>query len=299
MVSSALSVFLKGGPCNHALGANGKERIQQTEADSDEKHDHCGSILICKNRLDTCSDNVMPLGVHHSASDMRVAASAGEESSALFADISRFSEAVSVGGSAPPPRAVIDFVIEYRNGNISPFEATTRFYKEFGSQIIRTCGNNSHPHRYACMRDGSVVDTDKLTQIGSLCWIQDELDVQALLHSISNSLPQLESHVAMQGLLAVSAHDQKEEHGGSVKPRDGVGASLDGLSLVHRAAGTSFVRHVLSKGNSTDVWQGFLSFVGKFARFELFFIFTSLSGGRFDPTDFLRQLGMDVVHHEE
>jgi hypothetical protein len=149
------------------------------------------------------------------------------------------------------------------------------------------------------MRDGSVVDTDKLTQIGSLCWIQDERDVQALLHSFSNSLPQLESHVAVQGLLAVSTHNQKEEQGGSVKPRDGGGASLDGLSLVHRAAGTSFVRHVLSKGNSTDVWQGFLSFVGKFARFNLFFIFTSLSGGRFDTTDFLRQLGMDVVHHDE
>jgi hypothetical protein len=254
LVSSALSVFLKGGPCKHAIGANGKERV---------------------------------------------AASAGEMSWASSADISRFSEAVSVGGSAPPIRAVIDFVIEYRNGNISPFEATTRFYKEFGSQIIRTCGNNSHPHRYACMRDGSVVDTDKLTQIGSLCWIQDERDVQALLHSFSNSLPQLESHVAVQGLLAVSTHNQKEEQGGSVKPRDGGGASLDGLSLVHRAAGTSFVRHVLSKGNSTDVWQGFLSFVGKFARFNLFFIFTSLSGGRFDTTDFLRQLGMDVVHHDE
>jgi hypothetical protein len=34
----------------------------------------------------------------------------------------------------------------------------------------------------------------------------------------------------------------------------------DGYSLVHRAAGHSFLEHVLSKGNSIDVWEGFLSF---------------------------------------
>ena len=42
-------------------------------------------------------------------------------------------------------------------------------------------------------------------------------------------------------------------------------AAADGVSLVHRAAGASFVRHVLSKGNSVDVWQGFLSFIGESA----------------------------------
>ena len=40
-------------------------------------------------------------------------------------------------------------------------------------------------------------------------------------------------------------------------------APADGLSLVHRAAGSLFVEHVLSKGNSIDLWQGFLSFVGE------------------------------------
>jgi hypothetical protein len=43
-------------------------------------------------------------------------------------------------------------------------------------------------------------------------------------------------------------------------------AAADGVSLVHRAAGASFVRHVLSKGNSVDVWQGFLSFIGESSR---------------------------------
>lgn len=40
-------------------------------------------------------------------------------------------------------------------------------------------------------------------------------------------------------------------------------APADGFSLVHRAAGSLFVEHVLSKGNSIDLWQGFLSFVGE------------------------------------
>ena len=43
----------------------------------------------------------------------------------------------------------------------------------------------------------------------------------------------------------------------------GCSAPADGFSLVHRAAGSSFVEHVLSKGNSIDLWQGFLSFVGE------------------------------------
>jgi hypothetical protein len=318
LVSSALSVFLKGGPCEHAAGVNSTERERQIEADSDEKRDHISSILSYKNRLDTCSASVTPIAVPHGTSDVHLPAScstsAGEklsvldrgavvrEEEALFlpmshvvlsgqrcveqsatgdatvipvsADtlVSRLSHALSVGESAPPPKAVGDFVIECRNGNISPFEATTRFLQEFGFQIVRTVGNNSHPDRYACMRDGSVVDTDKLMQIGSLCWIQNERDVQALLRGISNSPPQLEFHLGVQGLPAVSAHDENVEQGGSVKACDSGGASLDGLSLVHRAAGTSFVRHILSKGNSTDLWQGFLSFVGKFFRFNFFFM---------------------------
>jgi hypothetical protein len=47
------------------------------------------------------------------------------------------------------------------------------------------------------------------------------------------------------------------------KVAEGAVAAVDGLSLVHRSAGSLFVQHVLSKGNSVDVWQGFLSFIGK------------------------------------
>ena len=320
MVSSALSVFLKGGPCEHAVGLDSKEKERQIEADSDEKRDYISSILSYKNRLDSCSASVTPLALAHGTSDVCLAASCstsvGEmlsasdcgavvsEEKTLFLPMShsgqlrveqsatggatvipvsadtlasRLSQALSVGESAPPPKSVGDFVIECRNGNISPSEATTRFYQEFGFQIIRTCGNNSHPGRYACMRDGSIVDTDKLMQIGALCWIQNERDVQALLRGLSNSPPQLELHLGVQELPAVSTHNENEEQGGSLKPRDGGGVSLDGLSLVHGAAGTSFVKHILSKGNSTDVWQGFLSFVGKFFCFNFFFMSQSPS----------------------
>jgi hypothetical protein len=78
--------------------------------------------------------------------------------------------------------------------------------------------------------------------------------------------------------------------------RGAVAAAGDGLSLVHRAAGASFVRHVLSKGNSVDVWQGFLSFIGESAiSFNVPLPhLTRVTGGRFDPTDFLRQRGLDV-----
>lgn len=83
--------------------------------------------------------------------------------------------------------------------------------------------------------------------------------------------------------------------------RGGVAAAADGLSLVHRAAGASFVRHVLSKGNSVDVWQGFLSFIGESAISPPHSIsppqcspLTRVTGGHFDPTDFLRQRGLDV-----
>jgi hypothetical protein len=71
-------------------------------------------------------------------------------------------------------------------------------------------------------------------------------------------------------------------------------AAFDGFSLVHRDAGNSFVEHVLSKGNSIDVWQGFLSFVGEVIFSPIVFILLSAcSGGRFDPTDYLRQRGLD------
>jgi hypothetical protein len=86
--------------------------------------------------------------------------------------------------------------------------------------------------------------------------------------------------------------------------RGAVAAAADGLSLVHRAAGASFVRHVLSKGNSVDVWQGFLSFIGESAISPLppphsisppqCPPLTRVTGGHFDPTDFLRQRGLDV-----
>jgi hypothetical protein len=44
---------------------------------------------------------------------------------------------------------------------------------------------------------------------------------------------------------------------------DGGTVLADGRSLVNAAAGSSFVKHVLSKGNSESVWQGFLNFIGK------------------------------------
>ena len=37
-------------------------------------------------------------------------------------------------------------------------------------------------------------------------------------------------------------------------------SDADGVSLVHGAAGRSFLEHVLSKGNSIDVLEGFVSF---------------------------------------
>jgi hypothetical protein len=43
--------------------------------------------------------------------------------------------------------------------------------------------------------------------------------------------------------------------GASSAPSD-----ADGVSLVHGAAGRSFLEHVLSKGNSIDVLEGFVSF---------------------------------------
>ena len=47
---------------------------------------------------------------------------------------------------------------------------------------------------------------------------------------------------------------------------DGGTVLADGRSLVNAAAGASFVKHVLSKGNSENVWQGFLNFIGKLNR---------------------------------
>jgi hypothetical protein len=65
------------------------------------------------------------------------------------------------------------------NGGISPTEAYRRFWTFFATYVTRACGNNNHPRRYAAMLDGSVVDTDKLTQ--GLCWIQNPLDAQAVM----------------------------------------------------------------------------------------------------------------------
>jgi hypothetical protein len=148
LVSSALSVFLRAGPCERVLALHGKDTERQFVADCDHHHDDlCSMSSSSSSRLDMCSANVTPLAVTLSAPDMRVSVpcigSAGELSSALSEEalVLRLSErgVVSDGGAAP-----------------------------------------------------------------------------------------------------------------------------DGLSLVHPAAGASFVNHILSKGNSVDVWQGFLSFVGKF-----------------------------------
>jgi hypothetical protein len=70
-----------------------------------------------------------------------------------------------------------------------------------------------------------------------------------------SSLRELSAALSVEALSSQSS----EMH----QVRGAVAAAADGLSLVHRAAGASFVRHVLSKGNSVDVWQGFLSFIGE------------------------------------
>jgi hypothetical protein len=42
----------------------------------------------------------------------------------------------------------------------------------FAAFIVRATGNHNHQDRYNEMINGSVVDTDKLTQIGTKCIIQ-------------------------------------------------------------------------------------------------------------------------------
>ncbi len=153
LVSSALSVFLRGGPCEHALGVLGQGTDRHFAADCElQDDDLCCMSSSSSSRMDLCSANVTPLANTLSAPDTRVS--------------------VPCSGAA---------------GELS-----------------------------------------------------SSLSAEAMVFRLSE-----------RGVVA-----------------DGGAASVDGLSLVHPAAGASFVRHILSKGNSVDVWQGFLSFVGKFIRFR-------------------------------
>jgi hypothetical protein len=77
--------------------------------------------------------------------------------------------------------AVRTFQDSVRSGRSSAISAMRRFYELCGTHVVRTYGNNNHPRRYAHMCDGSVVDTDKLTQPNATCWIRDERAVRALL----------------------------------------------------------------------------------------------------------------------
>ena len=64
------------------------------------------------------------------------------------------------------------FVDECRTGHMSPTEAKRMFCTLFAAFIVRATGNHNHQDRYNEMINGSVVDTDKLTQIGTKCIIQ-------------------------------------------------------------------------------------------------------------------------------
>jgi len=82
---------------------------------------------------------------------------------------------------APAPAITVGECVNHcRRAAMGPSQAASYFEDMCSSQVIRWCGNNNHPRRYAFMADGSVVDTDKLTQLHALCWIQKERDVQAL-----------------------------------------------------------------------------------------------------------------------
>ncbi len=77
----------------------------------------------------------------------------------------------------PPagPRPLADlpnFVNECRNGQMSPIEAYRMFCTLFAAFVVGASGNNNHRGRYREMIDGSVVDTDKLTQMGKKCIIE-------------------------------------------------------------------------------------------------------------------------------
>ena len=68
-----------------------------------------------------------------------------------------------------------------RRGGVDATSATRQFYELCGTHVERTCGNINNTDRYAHMCDGSFVDTDKLTQLNSTCWIRDERAVRKLL----------------------------------------------------------------------------------------------------------------------
>ncbi len=73
-----------------------------------------------------------------------------------------------------PPRLadLPGFVDECRTGHMSPTEAKRMFCTLFAAYIVRVTGNHNHQDRYNEMNNGSVVDTDKLTQIGKKCIIE-------------------------------------------------------------------------------------------------------------------------------
>ena len=73
-----------------------------------------------------------------------------------------------------PPRLaeLPGFVDEWRTGHMSPSEAKRMFCTLFAAYIVRVTGNPNHQDRYNEMINGSVVDTDKLTQPDTKCIIE-------------------------------------------------------------------------------------------------------------------------------
>ncbi len=73
-----------------------------------------------------------------------------------------------------PPRLaeLPGFVDEWRTGHMSPTEAKRMFCNLFAAYIVRVTGNPNHQDRYNEMINGSVVDTDKLTQPDTKCIIE-------------------------------------------------------------------------------------------------------------------------------
>ena len=82
-----------------------------------------------------------------------------------------------------PPRLaeLPGFVDEWRTGHMSPTEAKRMFCTLFAAYIVRVTGNPNHQDRYNEMINGSVVDTDKLTQIGKKCIIEPGPGAQAVM----------------------------------------------------------------------------------------------------------------------
>ena len=82
-----------------------------------------------------------------------------------------------------PPRLaeLPGFVDEWRTGHMSPTEAKRMFCTLFAAYIVRVTGNPNHQDRYNEMINGSVVDTDKLTQIDKKCIIEPGPAAQAVM----------------------------------------------------------------------------------------------------------------------